>query len=45
MSATRSFASVVMIANVRIHSPEAGCFQFSQMPAMPNGLPSFVAIA
>jgi len=26
-----------MIANVRIHSPEPGSFQFSQMPPMPNG--------
>src|SRR6266404_9693003 len=43
--ATSSFESVVMIANVRIHSPEAGSFQFSQMPAIPNGAPSFMAIA
>jgi hypothetical protein len=34
-----------MMANVRIHSPEAGSFQFSQMPAMPNGAPPFMAIA
>jgi hypothetical protein len=34
---TSSLASVVMIANVRIQSPEAGSFQFSHMPAMPNG--------
>ena len=34
-----------MIANVRIHSPEAGSFQFSQMPAIPNGLPSLMAMA
>ena len=32
MFATSSLASVVIIANVRIHSPEAGSFQFSQMP-------------
>src|SRR5262249_57992857 len=43
ISATSSFESVVMMANVRIHSPEAGSFQFSQMPAMPNGAPSFIA--
>jgi hypothetical protein len=43
MSATNSLASVVMIAKVRIHSPEAGSFQFSQMPPMPNGLSSFMA--
>ena len=40
-----SLALVVMIANVRIHSPEAGSFQFSQIPAMPNGPPSLMAIA
>jgi hypothetical protein len=45
MSATNSFTSVVMIANVRTHSPEAGSFQFSQMPARPNDAPSFTAIA
>jgi len=45
MSATISLASVVITANVLIHSPEAGSFQFSQMPAIPNGLPSFMAIA
>src|SRR6266404_9906965 len=33
MSTTSSLASVVIIAKVRIHSPEAGSFQFSQMPA------------
>jgi len=38
-------ASVVMIAKVRIHSPEAGSFQFSQIPASPKGAPSFMAIA
>src|SRR5262249_18507846 len=43
ISATSSFESVVMMANVRIHSLEAGSFQFSQMPAMPNGAPSFLA--
>jgi hypothetical protein len=26
-------------APASIHSPEAGSFQFSQMPAMPNGAP------
>jgi hypothetical protein len=26
-------------------SPEAGSFQFSQTPAMPNGAPSFMAMA
>jgi hypothetical protein len=31
--------------NVRIQSPDDGSFQFSQMPAMPNGAPSFIAIA
>ena len=36
ISATSSLASVVMIAKVRIHSPEAGSFQFSQMPPSPN---------
>src|SRR5262245_55479782 len=45
MSAISSFESVVMMANVRIHSPEAGSFQFSQIPARPNGEPSFIAIA
>jgi hypothetical protein len=45
MSATSSLASVVITANVRSHSPEAGRFQFFQMPAMPNGAPSFMAIA
>jgi hypothetical protein len=34
-----------MIASVRIHSPEAGSFQFSQMPAIPNGLTSLMAMA
>src|SRR3954471_18260562 len=34
-----------MIANVRIHSPEVGSFQFSQIPEIPNGEPSFMAIA
>src|SRR5262245_28006674 len=29
MSVTSSLASVVMIAKVRIHSPDAGSFQFS----------------
>src|SRR5262249_13044055 len=45
MSATRSLASVVTIAKVRVHSPEVGFFQFSHIPAMPNGTPSFMAIA
>src|SRR5262249_47989742 len=45
ISATSSFESVVMMANVRIHSPEAGSFQFSQMPAIPNGEQSFIAMA
>src|SRR4051812_10806554 len=45
MFATSSLASVVIIANVRIHSPEAGSFQFSQMPPTPKGRPSFMAIA
>src|SRR5262245_9365352 len=29
----------------RITSPEPGAFQFSQMPAIPNGAPSFIPIA
>jgi hypothetical protein len=33
MSATSSLASVVITANVLIHSPDAGAFQFSQMPS------------
>src|SRR5262249_51607463 len=45
ISATSSFESVVMMAAVRSHSPEAGSFQFSQIPAIPNGAPSFMAIA
>jgi hypothetical protein len=32
--------SVVMTANVLIHSPDAGSFQFSHRPAIPNGKPS-----
>jgi len=32
ISATISLASVVMTAKVRIHSPEAGSFQFSHRP-------------
>jgi hypothetical protein len=28
-----------------IHSPELGSFQFSQMPAIPNGEPSFMGMA
>src|SRR5262249_39153487 len=34
-----------MMANVRIHSPDVGSFQFSQIPARPNGEPSFMAMA
>jgi hypothetical protein len=45
ISATNSLASVVITAKVRIHSPEAGSFQFSQSPPMPNGRPSFMAMA
>jgi hypothetical protein len=41
MLATNSFASVVMIANVLIHSPDAGSFQFSHMPPIPKGATSF----
>ena len=40
-----SLASVVMTANVLIHSPDAGSFQFSHMPAIPKGEPSFMAMA
>ena len=36
ISATSSLASVVITANVPIHSPEAGSFQFSQSPPMPK---------
>jgi hypothetical protein len=36
---------LAVTAKVPIHSPEAGSFQFSQMHAMPNGVPSFIAIA
>jgi hypothetical protein len=34
-------AEVLERASVKfgLHSPEAGSFQFSQMPAMPNGAP------
>src|ERR1700755_486033 len=45
MSATSSLASVAVIAQVRVHSPEVVSFQFSHIPAMPNGAPSFMAIA
>src|SRR6516225_7909605 len=45
MSATISLASVVITAKVLIHSPDAGSFQFSHSPAMPNGEPSFMAMA
>jgi hypothetical protein len=34
-----------MIAKVRTHSPEVGSRQFSQIPPMPNGLASFMAMA
>jgi hypothetical protein len=34
-----------VLANVRIHSPELGPFQFSQMPAIPKGEPPFMAMA
>ena len=37
MSATSALASVVRMAKVRIHSPDAGSFQFSQMPALERG--------
>jgi hypothetical protein len=37
----QSFPSVVITANVLIHSPDAGSFQFSHRPAMPNGEPTF----
>jgi hypothetical protein len=43
--AISSLASVVMIAKVRIHSPEFGSFQFSHSPPIPNGPPSFIAMA
>jgi hypothetical protein len=39
---TISLASVLITAKVRIRSPEDGAFQFSQIPPMPNGLPSFL---
>ena len=42
VSATNSFASVMITAKVLIHLPEAGSFQFSRKPAMPNGVPSFM---
>src|SRR5215203_3988684 len=45
MSATISFAFVVRTANVLTHSPVLGSFQFSQMPASPNGGPSCIPIA
>jgi hypothetical protein len=44
-SATNSLASVVMITKVRTHSPEIGSCQFSHNPPIPNGLPSFMAMA
>ena len=40
-----SLASVLMIANVRIHSPVVGSFQFSHRPPVPKWLPSFTAMA
>ena len=36
---------VVITANVRIHSPDVGPFQFSHSPPRPNGSPSFMVIA
>jgi len=45
MSSTSSLAAVVMMQKVRMTSPDSGCFQLSQMPAMPNGLPDFSAMA
>jgi hypothetical protein len=39
--ATSSLASVVMMAKLRIHSLEAGSFQFSHTPPSPKGYPSF----
>src|SRR3954447_6126385 len=45
MSATSSFASVVITAKVLTHSPVLGSFQFSQMPASPKPEPSFMPIA
>ena len=33
------------MTKVRIHSPDVGSFQFSQSPPMPNGMPSFKAMA
>src|SRR5262245_4991804 len=45
MSASNALASAVITAKVRIHSLGAGSFQFSQRPPIPNGLPSFIAIA
>ncbi len=38
-------ASVVITANVLVHSAVAGSFQLSTTPPMPKGLPSFIAIA
>jgi hypothetical protein len=37
-------ASVVMIARVRIHSPDAGSFQILPDAAIPNGAPSLMAM-
>ena len=42
---TSSFAAVVMMQNVRIHSSVFGIFQFSQMAASANGSPDFMAMA
>jgi len=36
ISATSSLATDVIIAKVRIHSPEAGSFQFAQMTTNPE---------
>src|SRR5205823_2856989 len=40
-SRLKSLPSAVITANVLIHSPDAGSFQFSHRPAMPNGEPAF----
>src|SRR5262247_1879345 len=45
MPATSSLAVVVMMQNVRTISPLSGCRHPSQIPAMPNGLPDFMAMA
>jgi hypothetical protein len=45
ISATKTLASVVMIAKLLIHSPEVGSFQFSHRPPMPKGPLSCMAMA